>query len=313
MRRQIATLVMLLLAGLMMSCASVGKGAKATVTECPERMFWRIDGTDRKGNPSTVYVQGSFHLGDGKMYPLADAVVKAWENADRLVAEVSGDDFVALQSDIMEEMAESYKRAGGRKITDGLSTTQRNTLVSFLDKDVMEQLAQFEPWITTYSISAALYMGSGLSTEYGLDSVLLAATSEAGRKVEGLDTLQTQMDILTYGSYDDQMDMLRDLLDELKDPSEEIADAKAMYDSYLKDDRASFAKLFQEDMEDDEDKHQFYENYYKMVITDRNKDWAKDIASYLREGGTTFIFAGAGHWVGNDSVFAQLRKIGVIE
>lgn len=313
MKKYLSMLAAAMLAALMLSCATTGGKAKATLTECPERMFWRIDGTDRKGSPSTVYVQGTFHLGDNKMYPLADGVVSAWSKADRLVAEIASKDYMLLQAKLMELMVDSYKKAGGRVVTDRLTEEQKKTLQDFFDKEMMDQFTLFEPWVTTYSLASMLYANSGLSPEYGLDNGLLASAQEEGRDVEGLDELQTQLDVITYGSYDEQLDMLRDLLDELKDPSEEIAEAKAMYDSYLKDDRASFGKLFQEDMEDDEAKHKFYENYYKMVITDRNKDWAKDITGYLREGGTTFIFAGAGHWVGEGSVFDCLRKMGTIE
>jgi uncharacterized protein YbaP (TraB family) len=50
-----------------------------------------------------------------------------------------------------------------------------------------------------------------------------------------------------------------------------------------------------------------------MVYANRNKDWANDITEYLAQGGTTFIFAGTAHWVGNDSVFNYLRKLGTIK
>lgn len=306
-------LLMTLAAALMMSCATTGGKAKATLTECPERMFWRIDGTDKKGNPSTVYVQGSFHLGDGRMYPLADPVLAAWNGADRLVAEISSKDTAQLQLKVMEMMVDSFKKAGGRVVTDDLTDKQKATLNKYMEAEVASKLAVFEPWLTTYSIAAAIYQGNGLSAEYGLDSNLMAYANEAGREIEGLDTLQLQLDVITYGSYDEQMDMLRDVLDELDDPTEVIAMTKSLYEAYIANDKATFAKRSDEEKDADEARHAFYKAYNKMIYDDRNKDWAKDITGYLREGGTTFIFAGAGHWVGEGSVFDCLRKMGTIE
>ena len=103
---------------------------------------------------------------------------------------------------------------------------------------------------------------------------------------------------------DEQMVMLRDLLDDLTDPSEALADIKALYEAYLADNRAQVNRLNQDSMDEDTAEHAFYADYYRLLINDRNKDWAQDITGYLREGGTTFIFAGAAHWVGDNSVFS---------
>ena len=313
MKKYLSILIMTMAAALMLSCATTGGRAKATLTECPARMFWRIDGTDKKGNPSTVYVQGSFHLGDGRMYPLADPVLAAWDGADRLVAEISSKDTAQLQLKVMEMMVDSFKKAGGRVVTDGLTDKQKATLNKYMEAEVAAKLAVFEPWLTTYSIAAAIYQGNGLSAEYGLDSNLMAYANEAGREIEGLDTLQLQLDVITYGSYDEQMDMLRDVLDELDDPTEVIAMTKSLYEAYLANDKATFGKRSEEEKDADEARHAFYKAYNKMIYDDRNKDWAKDITGYLREGGTTFIFAGAAHWTGEGSVFDYLRKMGTIE
>lgn len=45
----------------------------------------------------------------------------------------------------------------------------------------------------------------------------------------------------------------------------------------------------------------------------RNKKWAKDIASFIEDGGITFIFSGCGHRAGKNSVFEYLRRQGTIE
>jgi uncharacterized protein YbaP (TraB family) len=46
-------------------------------------MFWRITGTDAAGKQATVYIQGTIHLGDDRLYPLSGSVLNAWNSADR--------------------------------------------------------------------------------------------------------------------------------------------------------------------------------------------------------------------------------------
>ncbi len=177
----------------------------------------------------------------------------------------------------------------------------------------MERFGVFEPWVTTYSLANVIYEGTGLSAEYGLDNMFLASAMQSDRKVYGLDDLQVQLDVMTYGNYEEQLDMLRDLLDDLADPTDEEADIKALYEAYIDDEKETVDRLNWESMEEDMDKHDFYEGYYKLLMGGRNEDWAKDITACLEEGGTTFIFAGAAHWVGKDSVFSYLKKMGTID
>jgi uncharacterized protein YbaP (TraB family) len=54
-----------------------------------------------------------------------------------------------------------------------------------------------------------------------------------------------------------------------------------------------------------------YLGLYQVLLTDRNRNWAKQIDGLLKHSGTVFVAVGAGHLAGPDSVQAQLRKLGV--
>ena len=85
-------------------------------------MLWRIDGTDKNGNPSVVYVLGTFHFATDEIYPFSDEILNAWNNADRLVAEISYDDQIRFTNEILPAMLEeSQKLAVGRNVIDELS------------------------------------------------------------------------------------------------------------------------------------------------------------------------------------------------
>jgi uncharacterized protein YbaP (TraB family) len=54
-----------------------------------------------------------------------------------------------------------------------------------------------------------------------------------------------------------------------------------------------------------------YPDVYKLLLVDRNRDWASQLKTKLAGSGVSFVAVGAGHLVGPDSVQAQLAKLGV--
>ena len=50
---------------------------------------------------------------------------------------------------------------------------------------------------------------------------------------------------------------------------------------------------------------------YKVLLVERNTDWANQIQTLLQGSGTAFIAVGAAHLAGEDSVQAILKSRGV--
>ncbi|MBR0475726.1 MAG: TraB/GumN family protein, partial [Treponema sp.] len=95
--------------------------------------------------------------------------------------------------------------------------------------------------------------------------------------------------------YDEQLVQLKEILDGIdaqKFKEEMNSAAKNLYEAYLSGDPKKLEELTSED--------------------ERNEKWAKIIQSYIEMGGTTFVYAGAAHWVGEKSVFAYLEEWGVV-
>lgn len=299
-------------AALLVSCASKPKAApKATLTKTESRMFWRIDGTDANGNPSTVYIQGTFHLGDERIYPLSDEVLNAFNNADRWAGEISTAGYEEIAA---AGPALNAPNPDGKIVTDYLDENE----VAFLQTVFGQNLpfvAGLEPWQTTTALGVGMYTATGLSAEYGLDNNFIATLAQNGKSWDGLDEAKVQLDIITFGDYDTQIQMLKDTLKVFLDPEngEELTKLTVdLYNAYLTNDEKSIAALFEQSDADEEEQAAFYKEYHDMVYANRNKDWANDITEYLAQGGTTFIFAGTAHWVGKESVFTFLKKMGTI-
>lgn len=282
---------------------------QAVLTKEPERMFWKISGTDVNGQPSNVYLLGTIHVADERLYPLEEKVVNAFLTSDRLFAELSYEDVAVNLQNEMQNMMPKALLPDGKVILDDLTEEQRMTLYETTGGQIASTLCGFEPWVL-FSVVESLYMNNiGFKPEFGLDLNLYAVAAQNGKAVSGMDSLQTQLDVVTFGDYNIQIQMLRDVLDDIKkeDSKKFLAE---LYECYLNNDIEAFAKLSDENNESDEVKNSFYKDYHKKILNDRNEDWAKKICNFLNEGGSTFIFVGSAHLIGKDSVFEYLKKMG---
>ncbi len=302
----------LFLAVLLTSCASTPKKAPATLTKTESRAFWRIDGTDKNGKPSTVYIQGTFHLGDASIFPLSDEVQQAFLHADRHAGEISTKGYAELAQ--LGPVLNAPNK-DGKLVTDYLNDEEKAFIQATFGEN-LEIINPLEPWQFTTALSMLVYLNTGLSAEYGLDNNFVASLSQLGKEWDGLDELKVQIDILTYGDYDTQIRMLKDVIKAFINEEEAVKLTErtvGLYASYYYDNLDEMEKLLLESDEEEEASDQLYVDYHNMVFRDRNKEWAKDITNYLNEGGTTFIFAGCGHWLGPDSTFNFLKQMKTIQ
>ena len=165
------------------SCASTPKKAAATLTKTDSRAFWRIDGTDKNGNPSTVYIQGTFHLGDERIFPLSDEVQQAFLNADRHAGEISTQGYIDLAAAGPQLNAPNKD---GKLVTDYL-TEEEKAFVQMAFGDNLAIVNPLEPWQIKTALAVLIYTNTGLSAEYGLDNNFVASLSQMGKQWDGLD------------------------------------------------------------------------------------------------------------------------------
>ena len=51
-----------------------------------------------------------------------------------------------------------------------------------------------------------------------------------------------------------------------------------------------------------------YPDLYRLLLVDRNQDWANQLKTKLAGSGVSFVAVGAGHLTGPDSLQAELAK-----
>lgn len=299
------------------SCAStkISKNP-ATITKAENAMFWEINGTDKNGNPSKLYVLGTIHVGDDRLYPIPENIEAAFIDADILVGEISSEGYSALMPETLSRQSASAQKEAariaetGKKLSDYLTPDQLTLAKLIVGGDAaFANYELFEPWVLSSVLTMVPIATSGFDPTKGYDAFFVARSGSEGRPMEGLDELSTQLDIVEYGDWETQLLILKESLDDLLENQEDPGkDIKELYEAYLTSDEEKLSEIMFTQL--NEETADYKEDYNKVVFTDRNINWAEKFTNYLNEGGTTFIFAGCGHFVGPESVFVYMEKNG---
>ena len=223
---------------------------------------------------TTIYIFGTFHALDGQGQWLSDHVKDAFEHSDELVLE---------------------------------------TLVPERPTQVLTPTPGFRPPSVTPSASflattrMAINAGraQGMQVGNGADMVLRHIAESEGKPVEGLETLQSQLDM-----FNRMPSTPRAPAPKAGDPvgaSPMAGLSKAMADmqsAWKRGDQRVFVTMLDQLKAASPDT-------YRMLFTERNTRWADWIRARMQTPGTVFVAVGAGHLAGPDSVLVRLAERGL--
>ena len=121
--------------------------------------------------------------------------------------------------------------------------------------------------------------------------------------------------LLAFGTAEEQLALLQEMLHNIiEEKLDEFEIVNQMVAAYLEDNRAKVESLVQQSIQDEIEAAgaDYVKAYTDLVYTQRNRSWADQITTMLQqENETYFIFAGAAHWLAEDSVFNMLVQDGV--
>jgi uncharacterized protein YbaP (TraB family) len=158
------------------------------------------------------------------------------------------------------------------------------------------------PWLVSVTLSVLPMIQAGYDPSKGVESLLQADAKAAGKPVNGLETLEQQIRFFADLPQPVEVGLLRSTLD---DVSEGPAQLDKLVDAWSSGDQARLESAFLGEMKGK------YPEVYKVIIAQRNADWARQLKAKLDGKGVAFVAVGAGHLVGPDSVQAELAKLGV--
>ncbi|HEY4602322.1 MAG TPA: TraB/GumN family protein [Cerasibacillus sp.] len=261
--------------------------------------LWRVQNGD-----TTVYLQGTIHLGVEDFYPLNDAIEDAYESADVVVPEVDITE-VDLFSSIGSTLIHGVY-IDGTTIEDHISKDLYKKLEETFDKQGLpiDIVKFFKPWLLTTTVNQLAAMELGYDS--GVDPYFLERAKEDGKEILELESVSEQYGVLSGQSPEFQERQLEETLDSVNEFENVM---QQMFSLYLDgDEEAMLDYLFPSDVEQDKE----YEEYMKALNDDRNKNMAEKIAGYLEEGAdkTYFVIVGTLHLIKEPHIRSLLEEKG---
>jgi uncharacterized protein YbaP (TraB family) len=135
----------------------------------------------------------------------------------------------------------------------------------------------------------------------GADMVLRRAAEAEGKQVEGLETLESQLNMFVKMPPAPAAAPRTEGSQAMKSLSRSMAE---MQDSWKRGDQRVFVRMLGQLESSSPDT-------YRVMFTERNARWADWIRARLQTPGTVFVAVGAGHLAGKDSVLVQLAERGI--
>lgn len=286
---------------------------KATLTKSAERFYWEISGTDKNGNPSKVYILGTFHIGDERLFPLPEQILTDFDNADIICGELSTEGWANVTQATQNKMMSQLITDPKKQVRVKLSKEDNQLLIDNIGEELYQSLQFFSPAALKSVVDSTLSAIAIPTFTTSYDLFFIQRATEQQRQMEGLDSVETQIDLLFYGNYNFQLKMLETSIEQLKDPTEYTKSVTSLYEAYITFDEKIMTEVYEEQLASEIKEFSGMKKYYKDVLPNRNKKWVPQIVEYLDNGGTTFIFAGVGHFLGKDSVFELMKKQGYLE
>lgn len=281
---------------------------KAVLIEHSERMFWEI-----KTDKASIFVLGTIHVADKNFYPIEEKILNKFDSADRLVSELGGvEEIKQIAVQMNETILKSVNLDPKKNLKNFLTEKDIQFLVDTYGEQMTKGFFLLDPWVLNSVLMVSVYQKAGLNPQEGLDPYFIARAGN--KKIEALESADTQIEVLKIGTFEEQLDILKETIVEINNPNKSIKVLENMKKAYLSNSKDELAKIIKDSTSTPKQASlQSQKKFIDALFKDRNIVWAKKFEEYLNKGGTTFIFAGTGHFIGDESVFVYLRKNGILE
>ncbi|GJL66838.1 MAG: GumN protein [Nitrospirales bacterium] len=250
---------------------------------------------------NTIYLLGSVHVLKQENYPLHDTINHAFESASHLVFEVN-------LEEIASPLTQKYSLSkglytDGLTLQDALSPENLAFVKSKLKKRGyrIEMFNRMKPWMLATTITMLELQKLGFGTNHGVDQHFFQKAKAQRKTVEGLETVEYQLNLFDGLSATTQEQFLLQTLVEVDILEQQT---HQLVDSWTHGELEGLEVML-------ENMKKFPE-VYEALITRRNNNWLPHFESYLQQHETTMIVVGTLHLLGKQGLLAMLREKGYV-
>jgi uncharacterized protein len=269
--------------------------------EDPDYFLWKVH-----MNGSEVTLSGSIHAGKPEYFPLPDAYMMAYSQADYVILEVK-EDSKTLQ-DMVFSYAEKDSLEEGQYLDKHLSPESKETLsVMFKGKeDLLSRYYRYEGWLLNSVVSVWRSVYFGYNPEWSVDRYFHDLATRDHKEIIGLDKVETQLALFDFDvPFETQLKILES---GIRSAEHRAHAEEPLFDNYYGYDSEGFKETFLTLMNLENPQ---MKAMYDEVFVSRNKAWVRELIDLSScHPGTYFMVVGSGHYFGPDNVLELLESKG---
>ena len=280
---------------LMFFCITLGVNAQ---------LLWKVSGN---GLDKPSYIFGTHHVAPLSMKDSIAGMTEAMNGTSQVYGELVMEDM--MKPEMLMKMQQTMMLPNDTTLKSLFTQAQYDSIASVVKENIGMELAMFDklkPAALNAQLAVVLSVKAlkGYNPQEQLDTWFQTQAKQAGKKVGGLETMESQINIL-YNSQSlkrqaQQLYCSATHIDYGIDMTRRLAEA------YLNQDLDKLLEITEEKMGNACDSTPEEE---EALIYGRNANWAKQMPGIMKQASTLFV-VGAGHLPGEHGVLKLLEKQG---
>ena len=258
------------------------------------QILWKVQSPQ-----NTIYLAGSIHVLQKDHYPLHHEFDDAFNASSRLIFEV---DLDGLSSPLAQmNMLRKGLYLNGETLPTVLSPESYATAKAGLAGlgQQIEDFHRLKPWMVATAVMALELQKLGFESAYGVDRHFFEKAKAAGKDIQGLETVEFQLNLFDQLSPSIQEQFLLQTLEDLKNLGTQVSDmVEAWKQGNVQQLEALLAGMGE------------YPELNQALVINRNHDWLPHVERALQEKKPFFIVVGALHLLGKEGLVEALKEKG---
>lgn len=280
---------------LMFFCITLGVNAQ---------LLWKVSGN---GLDKPSYIFGTHHVAPLSMKDSIAGMTEAMNGTSQVYGELVMEDM--MKPEMLMKMQQAMMLPNDTTLKSLFTQAQYDSIASVVKENIGMELAMFDklkPAALNAQLAVVLSVKAlkGYNPQEQLDTWFQTQAKQAGKKVGGLETMESQINVL-YNSQSlkrqaQQLYCSATHIDYGIDMTRRLAEA------YLNQNLDKLLEITEEKMGNACDSTPEEE---EALIYGRNANWAKQMPGIMKQASTLFV-VGAGHLPGEHGVLKLLEKQG---
>ncbi|MGD9799818.1 MAG: TraB/GumN family protein [Parvularculaceae bacterium] len=259
--------------------------------------MWRVTDED-----STAYLFGTFHILPESVEWKTAAFDAAMRETATTVTEVDVKS-PAAQAEMSKLVTELGLNPTGVTLSALLGPTRAVRFAAITERYglPMSAFEQMKPWLAMITLSVSIMQKEGFDADSGAEEAILKRAESEKDAIAHLESAEYQVRALASLSEDE---ILADFDASLQEYENFDVYAKRMLEAWTEGDVDALEKETLSEM------RRKAPDAFRILISDRNENWAREIEAMMAGDENYFIAVGAGHLIGEGSVVERLKARG---